>query len=200
MNYGKRPRNPLAKRLWKDIVRDRKRYIMIFLMLVVTIGFVSGMYVANNSMMTTIEDNKDLLKLEDGNFEVSETLDAPAVKAIESGEKADVVSVFKQRAYKEAESEIKESVDEAVRKKVEEQVRTAIHNKVESEVDKQLAPLAANGGAVPEDMRQKAIDDAFDAAIESSFDDAVSEAFEEAVNSDEYKDTLADVTEKAKKR
>ncbi len=199
MNYGKRPRNPLSKRLWKDIVRDWKRYIMIFLMLVVTIGFVSGMYVANNSMMTTIENNKDLLKLEDGNFEVSETLDAPAVKAIESGEKADVVSVFKQRAYKEAESEIKESVDEAVREKVEEQVRTAIHNKVESEVDKQLAPLAANGGAVPEDMRQKAIDDAFDAAIESSFDDAVSEAFEEAVISDEYKDTLADVTEKAKK-
>ena len=86
MNYGKRPRNPLSKRIWKDMLRDRKRYIMIFLMLVVTVGFVSGMYVANNSMLTTFEENKTLLKLEDGNFELSETIDEAAVRAIESGE------------------------------------------------------------------------------------------------------------------
>ncbi len=196
MNYGKRPRNPLNKRLWKDIVRDRKRYIMIFLMLVVTVGFVSGMYVANNSMLTTFEENKTLLKLEDGNFELSETLDEAAVRAIESGEKADVVSVFKKRAYDEAEPEIKESFDEAVHKQVEEQVKTAIRANVEAEVDKQLAPAAAMyGGSVPDDVRQKAIDDAYSAAMESIYDDAVTKAFDEAKNSDEYKEKLADVTD-----
>ena len=50
ISFGKRPRDPMIKRVWKDIWRDRRRYIMIFLMLVTVIGFVSGMYVANNSM------------------------------------------------------------------------------------------------------------------------------------------------------
>ena len=195
MNYGKRPSNPLSKRIWKDMLRDRKRYIMIFLILVVTVGFVSGMYVANNSMLTTFEENKTLLKLEDGNFELSETLDEADVKAIESGGKADVVSVFKKRAYDEAEPEIKESFDEAVRANVEEQVKTAIRTNVETQVDKQLATAAAMyGGSVPDDVRQKAIEEAYSSAMESNFDDAVSKAFDEAKKSDEYKNNLAEVT------
>lgn len=196
MNYGKRLRNPLNKRLWKDIIRDRKRYIMIFLMLVVTVGFVSGMYVANNSMLTTFEENKTLLKLEDGNFELSETLDESAVRAIESGEKADVVSVFKKLAYDEAEPEIKESFDEAVHKQVEEKVKMAIRTKIETEVDKQLAVY---GGSVPDDVRQKAIDEAYSDAMESNYDDAVSKAFDEAKKSDDYKNNLADVTSEVHK-
>lgn len=174
---------------------------MIFLMLVVTVGFVSGMYVANNSMLTTFENNKSLLKLEDGNFELSETLDTAAIKAIESGEKADVVPVFKQRAYDEAEPEIIESFDEAVHKQVEEQVKTAIRANVETQVDKQLAPAAAMyGGKVPDDVRQKAIDEAYSAAMESNYGDAVTKAFDEAKKSDEYKENLADVTSEVYKK
>lgn len=200
ISFGKRPGNPLAKRLWKDIIRDRKRYIMIFLMLVATVGFVSGMYVANNSMLTTLNDNYTLLKLEDGNFELSETLDSAAVKAIESGEKADVVSVFKKRAYDEAVPEIRESVDEAVRKTVEDRVRDAIRTKVETEVDKQLAPMAAmTGGVISDDVRTKAVDEAYDAAMKSSFEDAVNDAYDEAKKSDEYNDKLSEVLDKAKK-
>ena len=173
---------------------------MIFLMLVVTVGFVSGMYVANNSMLTTTEENKTLLKLEDGDFELSETLDKAAVKAIESGEKADVVTVFKTRAYEEAETEIIERFDEAVRDKVGEQVKTAIRTNVEAEVDKQLTPMAAlYGGKIPDDVRQKAIDEAYNAAIEKNYDDAVSSAFDEAKKSDDYKNNLSDVTEEVHK-
>lgn len=186
--------------MWKDIVRDRKRYIMIFLMLVVTIGFVSGMYVANNSMMTTLDENNIILKLEDGNFEMTETLDSAAIKAIESGEKADVVSVFKERAYDEAETEVKESFDEAFRKQVEDQVKTAIRTNVENEVDKQLSSAAsAAGGKLPDDVRRKAIDEAYSAAIKSGFEKAVSDAFSEAKESDEYDNALSDVLDEAKK-
>ena len=53
ISFGKRPKNPLNKRVWKDMLRDWKRYLMIGLMLIVTIGFVSGMYVANNSMLNS---------------------------------------------------------------------------------------------------------------------------------------------------
>ena len=200
MNYGKKTHNPLAKRIWKDIVRDRKRYIMVFLMLVVTVGFVSGMYVANNSMLTTFEKNKTLLNLEDGNFELSEMLDEAAVKAIESGEKADIVPVFKKRAYEKAEPEIIESFDEAVHEKVEEEVKLAIRTNVEAEVDKQLAPAAAMyGGSIPSDIRQKAIDEAYSAAIENNYYDAVSEAFDEAKKSNDYRQNLADTTSKVHK-
>ena len=42
ITFGKRPGNPLRKRVWKDLRRDWRRYLMIMLMLVATIGFVSG--------------------------------------------------------------------------------------------------------------------------------------------------------------
>ena len=57
ISFGKRPKNPLHKRVWRDLLRDWKRYLMIFAMLVVTIGFVSGMYVGNKSMMTSLDGN-----------------------------------------------------------------------------------------------------------------------------------------------
>ena len=59
VHFGKRPRNPLGRRVWKDLLSDWKRYLMIFLMLVVTIGFVSGMYVANNSMMQSLDSGAE---------------------------------------------------------------------------------------------------------------------------------------------
>ena len=92
---GRKPKNPLLKRVWRDIVCDWKRCLMIFLMLTVTISFVSGMYVANNSMMTSIEENKKILKLESGHFEISKKADSELISALETGEKADVISVFR---------------------------------------------------------------------------------------------------------
>ena len=60
ISFGKRPKSPLNKRVWKDILRDWKRYLMICLMLIVTIGFVSGMYVANNSMLYSMDKNAQI--------------------------------------------------------------------------------------------------------------------------------------------
>ena len=103
IGFGKRPKNPLFKRVWKDLLRDWKRYFMIFTMLVVTIGFVSGMYVANNSMLTSLEKNQQILLREDGHFQLSEKAEDSVISAIETGEKADMISIFKERAYQEAE-------------------------------------------------------------------------------------------------
>ena len=110
VKFGKRPGNPLNRRVWKDLVSDWKRYLMIFLMLVVTIGFVSGMYVANNSMMTSLADNVEKLHQEDGHFEFSKKADSALLAFLESGEKADVVSIFRERAYEEAEENVVEAV------------------------------------------------------------------------------------------
>ena len=84
ISHGKRPRNPMIKRVWKDIWRDRRRYFLIWLMLVMTIGFVSGTYVANNSMSATLESNFSRLRCEDGHFRLSEKADEDTISAIES--------------------------------------------------------------------------------------------------------------------
>lgn len=85
LKLGKRPKDPLKKRVWRDCIRDWKRYLMMFLMLVVTIGFVSGMYVANNSMMQSLDNGAEKFSREDGHFELSAKADEELTAAIETG-------------------------------------------------------------------------------------------------------------------
>ena len=110
ISFGKRPKNPLHRRVWKDMLRDWKRYLMICLMLIVTIGFVSGMYVANNSMLNTLDNNVVKMKREDGHFTLSKKADEATVKAVETGKMADVPSVYRERAYDEASDKVEKAV------------------------------------------------------------------------------------------
>ena len=50
----KKVRNPLIKRIPKELIGDWKKYLVVFLFLVLTIGFVSGMYVAKESMLSLL--------------------------------------------------------------------------------------------------------------------------------------------------
>ena len=198
VHFGKRPGNPLNRRVWKDLVSDWKRYLMIFLLLVVTIGFVSGMYVANNSMMTAIAENVGKLHQEDGHFELSKKADSALIAALESGEKADVVSIFRERAYNEAEEKVVEAVNEAVEEKVREQVKAAITEQVTAAVNEQLAGYAAVGMEVSDEQRQSAIDEALAAAMSENYDSAVEEALRTAYESEDYKTALSDAMKEAK--
>lgn len=54
----KKIKNPLIKRIPKEIIGDWKKYLVVFIFLVLTIGFVSGMYVANDSMLTSADEGK----------------------------------------------------------------------------------------------------------------------------------------------
>ena len=197
IRFGKRPKNPLNKRVWRDLLRDWKRYLMIFAMLVVTIGFVSGMFVANHSMMTALEENAAKFSREDGHFELSAKADPAVLEGIASGQKADMVQVFRDRAYEEAEPEVEDAVREAVEKEVREQVKAAITEQVTQAVDAQLAPMQAAGMAVPEEQRQAMLDEALLAAIDEHCESAVSDALKEAWDSKEYKDALAEAMDKA---
>ena len=143
ISFGKRPGNPLFKRVWKDMLRDWKRYLMIGIMLIATIGFVSGMYVANNSMLKALEGNVTALKRENGHFQLSAKADEETLKAIETGEMADVPTVYRERAYSEAADEVEKAVNEAIEDKVAEQVRDAIRAQVTAAVDEQAAAAKA---------------------------------------------------------
>ena len=197
IQFGKRPGNPLHKRVWRDLLRDWKRYLMIFAMLVVTIGFVSGMFVANHSMMTALNENAAKFHREDGHFELSDKASPEVLAGIAAGQKADMVQVFRDRAYEEAEPEIEDAVREAVEQEVREQVRAAITEQVTQAVDAQLAPMQAAGMELPAEQRQSMLDEALQTAMAENYEKAVSDALEQAWDSDEYKDALAEATDKA---
>ena len=61
-------KNPLNKRLPRELKGDIGKYIVIFIFLVATIGVVSGFLVAGTSMETAFDESFDKNNIEDGNF------------------------------------------------------------------------------------------------------------------------------------
>ena len=113
----KKVRNPLIKRIPKELIGDWKKYLVVFLFLVLTIGFVSGMYVANESMLKSAADGVKEYKQEDGHFELKKQADDALLSAIETGEKADVKQYYldeaKKKLDKKFDSEFEEKFKEA---------------------------------------------------------------------------------------
>lgn len=194
---GKRCRNPLRKRVWRDCLRDWKRYLMIFLMLVVTIAFVSGMYVANNSMEHSLAEDIETLKREDGHFELSSKADAELISALENGKQADVASILRERAYSEAEDEVENAVRDAIKENVEASVADAIEQQVRSSTEAMLTGSDAN---VTEEQKEEAVAKALKAAMDENYDDAVKKALAEAYESDDYSKALKEGIEEARKK
>ena len=112
----KKIKNPLTKRIPRELLGDWKKYFVVSLFLILTIGFVSGMYVANGSMMKAADESVTKYKLEDGHFELESQADDKLLTAIQSGEKADVQKYYLDEAKKELDEEFEpyqEAYDEA---------------------------------------------------------------------------------------
>ena len=82
----KKIKNPLIKRIPKELIGDWKKYLVVCLFLVLTIGFVSGMYVANESMLKAADEGITKYKREDGHFELAEKADDTLLSDIAKGE------------------------------------------------------------------------------------------------------------------
>lgn len=67
-------RNPLLKRIPKDLVHEAGKYTVIFLFLTLTIGFISGFLVADGSMKTAYDESFEAYNIEDGHFTLGEEL------------------------------------------------------------------------------------------------------------------------------
>ena len=67
-------KNPLRKRLPREIRSEFGKYIVIFLLMVATIGFVSGFLVADNSMLIAYQDGFEKYNIEDGNFRTADRI------------------------------------------------------------------------------------------------------------------------------
>lgn len=86
-------KNPLMKRLPRELAGDWRKYLVVALFLILTIGFVSGMYVANGSMLTAAKEGKEKYKLEDGHFELNQKMDASLKLEIEQESKEQSIPV-----------------------------------------------------------------------------------------------------------
>ena len=67
-------KNPLWKRLPKELAADLGKYLVIFLFMVFSIGFVSGFLVAGESMVATYDESFEKYHIENGNFEYKEAV------------------------------------------------------------------------------------------------------------------------------
>ena len=104
-------RNPLNKSILRELSRDKGKYIALFLFLVLTIGFVSGFLVADNSIKSAYDDSFEKYSVEDGHFTLATEADGALTGKIENigvkispmfyedfdSEKNHTVRVYKQR-------------------------------------------------------------------------------------------------------
>lgn len=63
-------KNPLAKRLLRELRKEWKKYFVLFLLMVFVIALASGIDVGNDSMMAAIDESYEKYNIEDGHFEL----------------------------------------------------------------------------------------------------------------------------------
>lgn len=76
-------KNPLIKRLPRELTGEIGKYIVIFILLIASIGMVSGFLVADGSMIKAYNDSFEKYNIENGNFETVFEADESQRKEIE---------------------------------------------------------------------------------------------------------------------
>lgn len=114
---NRKAKNPLRKRVFRELRGDWKKYLVVSLFLVLTIGFVSGMYVANGSMMAAADAGMIKYKLENGHFELNRKAGKELLAAIQSGKKADIRQYYMNQAKEELDENFEDKFAKKFRKK-----------------------------------------------------------------------------------
>lgn len=91
-------KNPLHKRFWRELKQDAGKYLVLFLFLTLTVGFVSGFMVADGSMQQAYEESFEKYKIEDGHFTLAVKADKDLKSKLEK-EHLKLSAIF----YKDAE-------------------------------------------------------------------------------------------------
>ncbi|MGN1086379.1 MAG: ABC transporter permease, partial [Porcipelethomonas sp.] len=77
-------KNPLNKRILREIKGEAGKYIVIFLFMTALIAIVSGFLIAGESLKTAYDQSFEKYNVEDGNFELAEKADSQCISSIES--------------------------------------------------------------------------------------------------------------------
>ena len=76
-------KNPLRRRLPRELKSEFGKYLVVFLLMIATIGMVSGFLVADGSMLTAYSESFSKYNIEDGNFRTGEKIYRGQKEAIE---------------------------------------------------------------------------------------------------------------------
>ena len=76
-------RNPLNRRVFRELRQDIGKYIVIFVLLLISIGFVSGFIVAGSSMSKAYNESFEKYNIENGNFRTNDRLSEAQKESIE---------------------------------------------------------------------------------------------------------------------
>ena len=129
---GKKIRNPLIKRLPREFIGEWKKYLVVSVFLISIIGAVSGMFVANGSMLAEADEGIEKYKREDGCFILENPASEELIKGIESGKEADLLAFFEKKGEEELNEKLSPDMGalydkalEEVKSKVEEEYKKA---------------------------------------------------------------------------
>lgn len=76
-------KNPLRKRIWREIKGEAGKYFVIFIFMIAIIGVCSAYLIADESLKTAYDDSFEKYNIEDGNFRLPEKADADLISRIE---------------------------------------------------------------------------------------------------------------------
>ena len=67
-------KSPLRKRLPRELKEEIGKYLVVLILMIATIGFVSGFLVADGSMLKAYDEGFEKYRIEDGNFRVKKKI------------------------------------------------------------------------------------------------------------------------------
>lgn len=76
-------KNPLSKRILRELRSEFAKYAIISIFLVAVIGFISGFLVASGSLRVAYDEGFEKYNIEDGNFEYYEKADVDTLETLE---------------------------------------------------------------------------------------------------------------------
>lgn len=75
-------KSPLRKRIPRELRAEFGKYLVVLILMISTIGFVSGFLVADGSMIQAYNEGFEKYNIEDGNFRVKKELTSPQKREI----------------------------------------------------------------------------------------------------------------------
>ena len=153
-------RNPLIKRVPRELVADWHKYLVIILFMIVMIGIISGMYVGHDSMLASIGAGREELNLEDGRFELKKRASRELLDEIGTGSMGQVREYFVKKGLEEADEKVAQALEEELESRVTATIEEAVR-----------ARCKAYGITEEQTIREQ-----INAALDEGFEDAMKEA------------------------
>lgn len=102
-------KNPLNKRLPKELFQDFGKYLVIFVFMAGLISLVSGFLVADGSLIKSYNDSFEKYNIEDGNFEVDKALNSsnPIYKVFKDDDTTIYQNFYIEEPTKEVDSTLR---------------------------------------------------------------------------------------------